>query len=67
MYQNATHYGNTFVPELFGFEFSLADILTHMELEKLKENMTGQYRTMSPQEYEKAFARFVPGQKAKAA
>ncbi len=60
LYENATESGNTFVPELFGFEFSLADIQHHIDLETFKGNMTGRYRTMSSKEYEKAFACFVP-------
>ncbi len=62
LYENAAESGHTFVPELFGFEFSLAEIQRHIHLEDFKGNMTGQYKTMSPAEYEKAFARFVPGQ-----
>jgi hypothetical protein len=68
LYENATQSGNTFVPSLFGFEFSLADIRDHIDRENFMANMTGQQRSMSRQEYEKAFARFVPDQtNAKAA
>ena len=68
LYEHATRYGNTFVPELFGFDFSVAEIQNHIERENLKAHMTGRPNTMSAKEYEKAFARFVPGQgKAKAA
>ncbi len=68
LYQAAVTSGNTFVPAVFGFEFSLQDIQNEIDLETFKDNMTGRCRDMSPKEYEKAFARFVPGQtKAKAA
>ena len=59
LYENATKSGNTFVPELFGFEFSLSDIQNHIDLDNFKGNMTGRYRNMSPNDYEKAFARFA--------
>jgi hypothetical protein len=62
MYENATKSGHTFVPELFGFEFSLAEIEHHIDLENFKGNMTGRFRTMSPKQYETAFARFVPAE-----
>lgn len=60
LYENAARLGRTFVPELFGFEFSLSDIQHHIDRENFKSNMTGRSRTMSPKEYEKAFVRFVP-------
>ncbi len=62
MLENATQSGNAFVPELFGFEFSLADIQHHIDFENFKANMIGQDRSMSRKEYEEAFARFLPGQ-----
>ncbi len=65
-YENAEKSGNTFVPSLFGFEFSLAELQEHMALEDFKSNMIGQYRTLSRHDYEKAFARFVPPAEARA-
>jgi hypothetical protein len=62
MLENATRSGNAFVPELFGFEFSLTDIQHHIDFENFKANMIGQDRSMSGKDYEEAFARFLPGQ-----
>ncbi len=61
-YECAAKSGNTFVPELFGFEFSLAELEHHIDLETFKDNMIGRCRDLSRPDYEKAFARFVPAQ-----
>jgi hypothetical protein len=60
LYENALSLGNTFVPELFGFVFSLAEIQLHLDSEEFKANMTGRSRSLSAADYEKAFARFAP-------
>ena len=67
MYRGALSKGKTFVPSLFGFEFSLEDIQHHLEREDFKYNMIGSRQTLSAPDYDKAFARFVPQTKTKAA
>jgi hypothetical protein len=62
LYTCATRLGREFVPELFGFEFSSADIQHHIDLEDFKDNMTDKSRSLSPEGYKKAFNRFVPSQ-----
>jgi hypothetical protein len=60
LYENAVSSGNTFVPSLFGFDFSLEQLELYLQREEFKSNMLGQYRTMSPEKYQQAYAQFIP-------
>lgn len=60
LYESASKRGNTFVPELFGFEFSNQDIRNYLDLEDFKANMIGQVNNMSREQYSKAATRFAP-------
>jgi len=59
LWARACNRGNTFVPELFGFEFSVEEIEKYQDLYEFKCNMVGESTNLSKREYQAAFERFV--------
>lgn len=59
LHENAKQRGNTFVPKLFGFEFSLKQLEEYIDREAFKSNMIGRCGNLSKEEYKAASARFA--------